>query len=586
MRKNIWRGCLALAAAAVLGACGGVQEAEMTEPSSSLQETGEVSQSALVGTQLGMVTGGIYDYGAQPLSTHDNQVMCELGNLGAKWIRIEADWTNPDGSRTSASTYQSIVQRARSRGLKVVVLVPARYCGADNQPSQIDPFISNYVNRLSYLANNVFVGPAQADAYEIGNELNIEESGCGDGVRRFRVGPNAFAWLLRRVWEWKNNNGRPEAIISGGLLNTYTTEGFWPAFFNSGAFLNYKGSRPFNYFGIHPYNPWHIDQNCVNGGGTTCFAAWKSNVTSGLQTVASQVNSATGTTGTQLFATEFGWQLPTGTTCATAANCVVNTTQQAAGMQAAGEAMVASGVTPFGLWYDYRDDNAQRFGVRGLWNGSSYPAKSATWSKFYSLAGGTGSTDPQACWGATSGTYYKLIFENGDARRTTSTGDWSYGHAKAECASGEQMTGLSMHPSTKRTHAALCRRDNGDNWRYPHNGCYTRVMRNGENRGVTWTGDWDYGYWKTECGANEFVAGISKNLGDHQVEAVLCCPGSVNHNSCSAKVLGSAGAQETSETGDWDWGYWKAECGVGRYVAGVSREVSPGNPHAILCCSP
>jgi hypothetical protein len=388
VRKGVGQGWrLLMVVASLLGACGPREES-----SGETGELGSAGQEALAGVSLGLVTGGIYVDGPQPFRTHATPILCEAAGLGAKWIRIEADWPSTD-----AATYQLIVQKAHAQGLKVNVLLSARYCGADNQPAQIDPFIAAYVGRLDYLAKNVFVGAAKADAYEIGNELNIWERGCGDAVDRFRVGPNAFAWLLRRVWEWKAAQGRSELIISGGLLNTYTNESFWPAFFGSGSFTNYKGSRPFDYFGIHPYNPYHLDTGCIAGGGTACFSTWKSNVTSGLQTVASQLNAATGTTGTKLFATEFGFQLPTGSTC-TANNCVLTTAQQAAGMQAAGEAMVASAVTPVGFWYDYRDDAGERFGLRGPWNGSQYPAKSLSWTRFRTLAGGTGSTDPEACW--------------------------------------------------------------------------------------------------------------------------------------------------------------------------------------------
>jgi hypothetical protein len=387
--KGLWSALIL--AAGLLGACGPIDEDEAQSLMDS-EAVGTSEQEALTGVSLGLVTGGIYTDNPQPLRTHADRIFCEYSNLGVKWIRIEADWPN-----TTAATYQLIVQKAHAKGIKVNVLVPARYCGADDQPAQIDPFIASYVSRVDWLAKNVFVGTAKADAYEIGNELNIWEPGCGDGVNRFRVGPNAFAWLLRRVWEWKAANARTELIISGGLLNTYTTESFWPAFFGSGAFTNYQGSRPFNYFGIHPYNPYHVDKTCIATGSTACFSTWKSNVTAGLKTVASRLNTATGTTGTKLFATELGFQLPTGTTCS-ANNCVLNQAQQAAGMQAAGDALVASAVTPYGLWYDYRDDVGERFGLRGQWNGTRYPAKTTSWTKFRTLAGGTGSTDPEACW--------------------------------------------------------------------------------------------------------------------------------------------------------------------------------------------
>jgi hypothetical protein len=51
---------------------------------------------------------------------------------------------------------------------------------------------------------------------------------------------------------------------------------------------------------------------------------------------------------------------------------------------------------------------------------------------------------------------------------------------------------------------------------------------------------------------------------------------------------------------DWDPGYWKLECGLNEYVAGTSNNApqcqgnvagisvnpSTGRPHALLCCHP
>ncbi|WP_281404508.1 zinc-dependent metalloprotease [Pyxidicoccus fallax] len=179
--------------------------------------------------------------------------------------------------------------------------------------------------------------------------------------------------------------------------------------------------------------------------------------------------------------------------------------------------------------------------------------------------------------------YATLNFENGDARRTSSTGDWAPGYYKAECASGESVTGLSLNPTSRHTRVALCRAS-GDS-RYPHDGCYTRSFSTGDSRGTSATGDWDPGYYKGECGTNEFVAGVAQST-THEITAVLCCPGTVTHTSCSARVFDGQDSRESSASGDWDSGNWKGECGPGRYAAGLSRNISGGAPHALLCCSP
>ena len=45
---------------------------------------------------------------------------------------------------------------------------------------------------------------------------------------------------------------------------------------------------------------------------------------------------------------------------------------------------------------------------------------------------------------------------------------------------------------------------------------------------------------------------------------------------------------EDGSNPDWDIGYYKGDCGAGRYVGGMSRDLTaqPGAPHALLCCSP
>lgn len=160
-----------------------------------------------------------------------------------------------------------------------------------------------------------------------------------------------------------------------------------------------------------------------------------------------------------------------------------------------------------------------------------------------------------------------LNFEYGDARRTISTGDWAPSSYKAECASGEPLTGLSLNPSSRNTRVALCRI--GNDSRYPHNGCYARYFSTADSRGTTATGDWDPGYYKGECGLNEFVAGVAQSTA-HEISAVLCCPGNVAHTSCVARVFDGQDSRESSASGDWDADNWKGECGPGRYAGGLS----------------
>src|SRR5689334_14530952 len=95
---------------------------------------------------FGIVTGGIYAQGPQSFAGSVGNIICEFGQLGVRWIRIETDWSN-----TPTRVYQSIVQTAHSKvdimiasnikGIKVNILVTTHYCGDDSQPAQIDQFI-------------------------------------------------------------------------------------------------------------------------------------------------------------------------------------------------------------------------------------------------------------------------------------------------------------------------------------------------------------------------------------------------------------------------------------------------------------
>jgi hypothetical protein len=179
--------------------------------------------------------------------------------------------------------------------------------------------------------------------------------------------------------------------------------------------------------------------------------------------------------------------------------------------------------------------------------------------------------------------YNTLPFDQGDTRMTTRSGDWRLGSFKAECGASGVLTGLSRSPSDANAHAALCRDDPS----YAHQSCHTVAFAHGDHRYDTATGDWDSGYFKGECGAAEYVAGVSQTPA-HQVDAILCCAAPAPRASCTARVFANGDSRASgTDTGDWDYGDFKGECGAGHYVAGVSRSASSdGAPHAILCCGP
>jgi hypothetical protein len=593
---SCWR--VAVVAATLLGACGPV-----TEDPSEPQFLEVAEQEALTGVTLGISLGSINAGAIQPLNTYAENAVCELENMGSKWIRVVVD---SPGS-VNAAAYRRVVEKAKAKNIKVLVTVPARYCDADNDQAQIDAFTTAYVNDLAALATNVFSGTAAVDAFEIGNEPNVTDTGCPDQVSRFRVAPNAFAWLQRRAWQWKTSNGRAELLVSGGLFNTYLAEPYWASLFNSAAFKNFPGSRPFDYFGIHPYNNAYIDTACVDSGSTTCFYPWKTKTadvtlkSTGLKSVASRVNTATGTTGSQLFATEFGFQLAI---CNTD-NCVLNTYQQSAAYHAAGEALVNSGVTPLAIWNSYRDEGTDRFGLRGQWDepNFTYTPRVATWNKFYSLAGGVGNIRPEACWQV--GSYFPENFETGDARRTTATYEWVWAY-RGECAPAERAVGLSKNPVTGGPRTVLCYKDPLDGAKYTHahpfpdpydpspggdtdpsDNCAVLDIQAGSAHlpAGSPAPNWDPGKYMASCGPGRYVAAFANSTTTHKLTHVLCCAAPVNPNAVSAECSKvDMGTRESAAAGDWDVGATKGQCGTNRYMAGVS--VTPaGDPNALLCCN-
>ena len=121
--------------------------------------------------------------------------------------------------------------------------------------------------------------------------------------------------------------------------------------------------------------------------------------------------------------------------------------------------------------------------------------------------------------------------------------------------------------------------------------CAPRGVISGDNRGDNdnnW--DWDPGSYKTECNANEYVAGVSQWSGNGDLTKVLCCPAAVTHKSCDTQVFYNSDSSAYSVP-DWDPGYYKGQCPAGQYVAGVSTPAYSyvgltGAAHAVLCCSP
>ncbi len=190
-----------------------------------------------------------------------------------------------------------------------------------------------------------------------------------------------------------------------------------------------------------------------------------------------------------------------------------------------------------------------------------------------SAGGEGGATDP-----AGFPAYYD--FSTGDSRGYDADGDFSPWRFKGECAAGEVMTGLSLDASCVSPRVLQC--EPGRSWGAPsavvHPSC-------GDARRDDSTGDWDNGYRKGECAANEAVVGVSRDA-DGALYDLVCADASVPAaGACTVRNVNAGDNRARTSTGDWDPSSFKAECADGEYVKGVSLDVAARHPHAILCCS-
>jgi hypothetical protein len=170
-----------------------------------------------------------------------------------------------------------------------------------------------------------------------------------------------------------------------------------------------------------------------------------------------------------------------------------------------------------------------------------------------------------------------------------STG-WDAGYAKATCPAGFTQIGMSDETqSTLGAHLALC----AEAGPAVFSGKYAAALTgSGDQRRMSRTvngsTEWSSGFWKLECGSNEYVSGISQSTGTGaSFHGVLCAssPG-LSNAGCTARVFDSGDNRfEGSPLANWDSGYFKGECAPYEYVAGVSISPSNRRPHALLCCS-
>jgi hypothetical protein len=170
------------------------------------------------------------------------------------------------------------------------------------------------------------------------------------------------------------------------------------------------------------------------------------------------------------------------------------------------------------------------------------------------------------------------VFFQGNTMRSGGS-DWNYGYWKGDCTASEAITGISVETSNNYAHAGLC-----SDFRISGSAVAT-LNQPGEQRRAQRIYDWDYGYYKLECGVNEFVSGLSQSPQNPSTfKGIRCSSGAGATSHCVTQDIGAGNHGFDSARADWDWGYYKSECNPGQVVVGVSVSPSTGKAHRLFCC--
>jgi alpha-tubulin suppressor-like RCC1 family protein len=182
--------------------------------------------------------------------------------------------------------------------------------------------------------------------------------------------------------------------------------------------------------------------------------------------------------------------------------------------------------------------------------------------------------------------YGTYVFDNGTSWGYSGGGDWAQNEFKGGCAANQWTMGVSAAADgSSRAHSVLCSSIPGP--KSLTSNLHTLSISSGnDGYGTHVAYDWDPYFYKGECAPNEVVVGLSQTTSAGALSHVRCAPAGASATNCRPLAFpGNNNNQESpGDPQDWAYGYYKAECGKGGAVAGVSRDVVSGAVHAILCC--
>ncbi|WP_067139524.1 hypothetical protein [Microtetraspora malaysiensis] len=157
--------------------------------------------------------------------------------------------------------------------------------------------------------------------------------------------------------------------------------------------------------------------------------------------------------------------------------------------------------------------------------------------------------------------------------RMRAQGDWDSGARKLSCPDDQRLIGISQ-----KGQGGLCT-DTGmaNMW-----GSAAATMVKSESV----TTDWAVGFTKYQCPNGSFMNGYS--LRGDRVSAVLCAPGRVPLAGAGRTLWDDRGDSRpaSGEGGDYANGYYKAQCAADEYAAGIAFSTSVGRygtPDALYC---
>ncbi|MEU0544023.1 cellulase family glycosylhydrolase [Nocardia sp. NPDC005978] len=182
--------------------------------------------------------------------------------------------------------------------------------------------------------------------------------------------------------------------------------------------------------------------------------------------------------------------------------------------------------------------------------------------------GTTGPVAPVRTWSMLSARHAD---DNASLRAAS---DWDAGARKLACPDDQRLIGISSRGQgglcTDATHAALWQPD-------------TRATVVKQELVTT---DWARGFTKYQCADGQFMIGYS--LRGDSVSAVLCAPGRIPLAGAGRTLWDDRGDTRpaSGEGGDYATGYYKAQCDANEYAAGIgfSRGIlRGGHPDALYC---